>query len=438
MTQQSHPQRRAPSSRTPPRAAFRIILALAASLSLTVGTRDAHAQNATIRLSVDKHLVGVAEAVQITVQLSVAGRASYTQYVPPKMDGFRVSSQGMTSQNIAVVNWHIRRRESYAYTAIPVKLGTFKIGPAAIHVGKRWIRSNVETITVKRGAGSPQTPRPGFSSPPGNAPPTATGVPSGVPTQRVFIMGSVTPQKAYVGQQVVALWQLYTQSDVLGFRTLKQPTTDGFWSDDLKSPRRLEFARHVVQGRIYYLATLAKKALFPQRPGKLTIGPMGAMVRTLDTFSTSSKRHSDPLTIEVLPLPAQGKPKAFPEQNVGHYAMTATLDRKTIKAGDAVTLKIIVRGTGNLRQLAIPKLTTIPGLRIYEPKTTDHIDNTSRIAGEKTIEYLLLPTRAGKIAIPRLVLTYFDPRTQRYRKAQSRILTLTVRGKFSGAPQTTG
>jgi hypothetical protein len=417
-----------------------IALPLLAALACSVSA-PAWAQVASIRVEVDKHLVAPQEAVQVTVRLTIDGRAGYSQYAPPTMKGLRVSSGGMSSQRIEVVNFRIRRREAYRYTAIPMRVGKLKIGPAAIRVGGKWVRSNTVAITVKRGGGSTNT-TPG--APPSDQPPGSPGTPSPAPRDptapgadgkvlpRVFLRGVATPTKVYVGQQVLARWELYTQSDVLGFRTRKQPTTDGFWADDLRSPRRLQFARKVLSGRVYYVAALAKKALFPQRPGTLTVGPMAAMVRTLDSFSGSAKRRSEALTIEVLPLPTEGKPKGFAEQNVGRYTLAAMLDRTTVKAGDAVTLKIVIRGAGNLRQLAMPKLGKLAGFKVYEPKAKERIDNSRRIEGEKVLEYLLLPTRNGELTIPALALDYFDPQAARYRKARSTALTLTVKGKLPG------
>lgn len=407
------------------RVARRRLAALAFCVALLAPCL-ARAQVATVRLEVDRHLIALGEALQVIVRISIDGRSGYSQFAPPTLKGFRVSSGGMSSQNIEVVNWRIRRRETHSYTAIPVALGQQTVGPAAIRVAGRWVKSNVIKVTVKKGSSAAVTPAP-------TSPTTDPGLSAGDKVlPRVFIAGKATPQKVYVGQQIVALWTLYTQSDVLGFRTLTQPTTDGFWSDDLRSPRRLEFRRKVLQGRVFYAALLARKALFPQRPGKLSIGTMSAMVRTLETFTSSAKRQSDVLEIEVLPLPEQGKPKGFAEQNVGSYDLVATLDRTRIKAGDAVTLRIVVRGVGNLRQLVVPKLGEIEGLKIYEPKAKERIDNEDRIEGEKVIEYLLLPTRSGKISIPPIALPYFDPRAKRYRKARSAKLTLVVTGKHPG------
>ncbi len=416
-----------------------IFIALLAALAFVAPT-PAHAQVASIRVEVDKHLVAPQEAVTITVRLTIEGRAGYSQYAPPTMKGLRVSSGGMSSQRLEVINFRVRRRESYSYTAYPMEVGQLKIGPAAIRVGDKWVRSNTVTITVKKNAGggnvAPGSPPSDHTSGTPGRPttpvdPTAPGA-DGRTLPRVFLRGVATPRKVYVGQQVLVHWELYTQSDVLGFRTLRQPTTDGFWADDLRSPRRLQFARKVLQSRVYYVAALAKKALFPQRPGKLKVGPMAAMVRTLNSFSGSAKRQSEELEIEVLPLPEQGKPKGFAEQNVGRYSLAATLDRKTVKAGDAVTLRIVIRGAGNLRQLAMPKLGTVPGFKVYEPKAKERINNSRQIEGEKVLEYLLLPTRSGKLTIPPLQLDYFDPKAARYRKARSRALRLMVSGKLPG------
>jgi hypothetical protein len=381
-------------------------------------------QAANIQLEVDKHIVGVGEEMQATVQIEVAGRSGYDRYLPPSFTGFRVASGGMTTQNIEMINWQVKRHESYVYTISPLNEGTFSIGPAVIIVGGRTIKSNTVQVKVRKGT----------LSAPSNVPAPNVPAPNGMPDpdnqeSSVFISAVASSQKVYQGQQVIVVWSLYTQSDVLGFQTLKQPTTDGFWSEELRSPQRLEFEQKVIGDRVYYAAVLARKALFPQKPGKLLVGAMQAQLRVLEGFSSARMSIESPeLTIEVLSLPTKGQPNNFPQENVGQFESWASLDRTAIKAGDAVTLKIVVRGAGNLSYLKLPPLENLEGFKVYEPKISDKLELEDGVSGEKTWEYLLLPTRSGQLHIPAIHLPFFDPQSGTYKKASTSPLSLTVNG----------
>jgi hypothetical protein len=416
---------------TEPRRPRPALLGALAAAALLLGARPAGAQVARVSLEVDHSIAAVGEAVQVTVQIEVEGQAGYESYLPPTFSGLRVEGSGMTSQNIEMINWKVRRTESHSYQVVPLAEGNIKIGPAAITLGGRVVRSRSVTLQVKKGKDVPPPPSPVEPSPPQEPAPSERSL------AQVFLSAQATPRKVFVGQQVLALWHLYTQSDILGFNPTRQPTTDGFWSEDLESPRRLEFERRVVSGRVFYEAVLARKALFPQRVGKLTLGPMEARVRTFDTFGNAPPLQSEAVEIEVVPLPTEGRPPGFNEHSVGQFTIASSLDHARISGGDAVSLKVVVRGNGDLRQLKLPPLEA-RGLKVYEPKVTDRLTLERGVSGEKIFEYLLLPTAGGRLVVPALHLDYFDPEAKAYKRTSTSPLALEVLGRIPTTAGTKG
>src|SRR4030095_6320189 len=95
---------------------------------------------------------------------------------------------------------------------------------------------------------------------------------------------------------------------------------------------------------------------------------------------------SDPLVIEAvaLPPPKEGQPAGFPSSNVGHYTLDVAVDRAAVAVGDAVTLTMTVRGTGNLRNVVMPALPTLEGWKGYEPKANVALESGAVIQGSKT------------------------------------------------------
>jgi tetratricopeptide (TPR) repeat protein len=88
----------------------------------------------------------------------------------------------------------------------------------------------------------------------------------------------------------------------------------------------------------------------------------------------------------------------------------------------------VANGQGNLRELALPPLDLLEGFKVYKPKVEERLQLEGNVSGEKILEYLLLPTRTGKLTIPAFVLDYFDPGEGRYKQARSTPIVLNVTG----------
>ncbi len=387
----------------------------------------AWAQQARVQLSLDRSLAYVGEEVRVEVAIRINGRVGYERYLPPSFEGFRVLGSGMSSQNIEIINMQVRRTESYVYTVTPAKVGSLKVGPAAVMSGGKMIKSQVVKLQVKQGSARPAPAAPDPTAPPQ---PGAGGEDRGQ-GRAAFILVDARPERVYIGQEVLATWTLYVAGNI-GMRSPQVsglPATDGFWSEDHNSPSQLSYEQKVVNGNVFNVALLLRKKLFAQKTGKLSLGPM-KMGLTLVQFFNSRRLEisSEAKQIEVLPLPAQGKPAGFVPGNVGRFDLTTTLDRDKIKGGDAVTLQVVVRGDGNVRQLNVPALTAMDGFKVYEPKVTDNL-----ALGEKKLEYLLMPTRAGRLKVPSIAVPTFDPASGEYRVLRSEPLALTVTGPMPQA-----
>jgi len=193
------------------------------------------------------------------------------------------------------------------------------------------------------------------------------------------------------------------------------------------------------------VAEIKKVALFPQSVGTKTLEPLkiecDVQVQNRrrrndifdsffdDPFMARTVRRavaSSPVEIEVEPLPDAGKPVDFAGA-VGNYDITATIDKPLVKTNEAVTLKVVVRGTGNLRVLPAPKLELPPDFETYDPKIDQSIKyENNRVSGSKTFEYVLVPRSAGDIELKPVRLSFFEPRSRSYKSVTSPPLALVV------------
>jgi BatD DUF11 like domain len=357
---------------------------------------------------------------------------------PFMQSGFNMTMGGGGTRVESNVTW------SYQLMVSQGTRGPINIGAARVRVGGQEIASN--TVAVRIGAaapgGSAQQPRP--QRPPSlfprglfgdepeaeESPASAAGAP--------FLRAVADKKRAYVGEQVTATWYLYVP-EIQNFQLTGQPKADGFWSEEIPStnpPGRLSFTDQVEGGQHYQVAVVLQRALFPLAPGKPTVTPMEADVARVDFFGRPIQaRHlkSEALVIEAIPLPRDGQPANFPAANVGQFTLDVSVDRTTVAVGDAVTLTMSVRGNGNVRNVALPDLPTLPGWKGYEPKTNVVMEGGATASGTKTLEWLIRPERSGKTTIPSLTLVSFDPAARRYVEAKSPEIHLEVSGDVTAA-----
>ena len=137
---------------------------------------------------------------------------------------------------------------------------------------------------------------------------------------------------------------------------------------------------------------------------------------------------SNPVEIEVLPLPEEGRPRSFTGL-VGRLGVSASIDRSSVETNDAVTLEIIVEGEGNLRGLEAPVIDFPADFEVFPPEVSESIDRSGfRVRGSRTYQYVLIPRSPGEKVIPPVEMSYFDAESGLYATSASEPLRLDVTG----------
>jgi hypothetical protein len=430
--------------------------------ALAVAGWSASAWAVSFQAELDREAVAPGQPFVYQVTLTAANE-QITDFRPPDFHGIQVLDAGRfpsRSTSMQMMGGQTTIQNSFTWTyqlAVPAGAkGKLSIGPAHVRVDGRDLASNAVPVRIGSGAGvaaagaaPPPPPNPGnlfqqFFG--GGSPFGDDDAPGAVASTPGAAFIRVIPDKTrvYVGQQVTVGWYLYLTTNQNRFETVSEPHTDGFWVEDLPSTNpqgRLSFTPQMLNGRTYNVALLFKKALFPLAPGKLTITPMEAEVSQVDFFGTPVRAHrlkTDPLVIEALPLPRAGEPPGFDPANVGKYEISAAVDRSSVAVGDAVTLRIAVKGAGNVRNVRPPALPPLDGWKSYEPKVDVSVDAADTVTGTKTVEWLLRAERPGKTTVPALVLETFDPEAKRYEAARTAPFDILVTGEAANAPRADG
>jgi hypothetical protein len=329
---------------------------------------------------------------------------------------------------------------SFIYQLLPQKEGVFEIGPVTVEVSGTAYETNPIRVEVKagslvarrpRGLGSPFDPFEGFG---GSRPRDLA-----LKEDDVFVRAEVSKRSVFQGEQVVVTYRVYTRYAPLGPEIADDPPLTGFWVEDVDLGKSPAVERRTVEGKQYMSFPIKERVLFPTQSGKLEIPPitfsMAFRLTSGDPFDAFFARasspvtlRSQPVTIDVAPLPAQGRTADF-KGAVGQFELQAKVSQEEIKAGDPVTLTLSIGGKGNLRSIAPPELPELKGFRAFDPKTEEKSHaGASGVEGEKSWEYVLVPESPGVKEVGPWRLQYFDPAEKKYITASVGPLQMKVTG----------
>jgi hypothetical protein len=388
----------------------------------------------------------VASDEQLVLSVTVSGdQASMPEPKLPAIENFSVYDSGH-SQSLSIINGSVSSSVVYTYVLTPRAVGRFRIPPIGADGAPPSAPIDVEV--VKPGS-RPAAPDPNAGAQPPDAPrPSASRAASR--DAEAFITATLDKPRAIVNEQVTLTVRfLYADgSRFIGDQQYEAPTLTGFLTEDLKPVRS---GRTLVNGRAYGYSEV-KTALFPVSAGKLTIGSAAVHTQVLrgggDPFSggffgnffaqpQAVAYHSEPLTLQVDP-PPPGKPADFGGL-VGRLTAHASVDRTSVKAGDAVTLTIETSGVGNLRSVAEPAKPDLPSLRFFETETSAQATTKDdRVGGGKTFRTVVVPRVSGEVVIPAFEFSYYDPERKAYARAATQPITLNVAPGPAAATGATG
>jgi hypothetical protein len=135
---------------------------------------------------------------------------------------------------------------------------------------------------------------------------------------------------------------------------------------------------------------------------------------------------SNRLSVQVLPLPAQGRPAAFSGIVAPGLELSASAAPTVMNVGDPVSFSLTVSGPPTVKDAEIPHLGDVPEL------TRDFTVNSGPMNvqaedGRKRFSHTIRVKREDVTEIPSLQVAYFNTTTGSYQTASSRPIPITVR-----------
>ncbi|HRH68930.1 MAG TPA: BatD family protein [Flavobacteriales bacterium] len=378
-------------------------------LVLFVGL-SGRAQEIGFTAAVDRNSIAAGEYVKLTVTLT----NSQEGFEAPSFGGLVVVQGPFESSSFNYVNGRMSSSVGRTWMLTATAPGKYTIGAAKARVGGGIIQTEPIVIEVSKGAARP------------NAPDAAQGQ---ARDPNLFATISLSKNKAYVGEQVVATYMLYSRYANIELSKYDLPKMDGFWAEEIDlGDTNWEDQLQTVNGLQYRVAVLKRQVLFPQRSGKLRIAPVElscVVNRSFFNRGSAVNTRSNAVELTAMALPP-GPPAAF-NGAVGELEMVVKTDRTEVKANEAIELTITYAGRGNLKLIEAPKLNFPSDLEAYDPKVTDKISvNASGMSGSRSFQYLLIPRHEGEFPLEPITFSYFDTRNGGYRTIQAEPVTFRI------------
>jgi len=417
-------------------------LLLSAMLVMLTGVK-AIAQDVTFVAQAPKAVV-VGERFRITYRVNTRDAKEFRA---PDMKNIQIITGPATSTSSSTTIINGQRTDNttitFTYTAVASQVGEIELDGATIKAGGKQITSNKLSINVLppdqtsqsgQGQGSNRTTN---QQSPGQGSQT-------VGTDDLFMLATVDKTTVYEQEALLLTFKIYKLPSVnLQTMSNNMPDIKNCHVQEVDLPSNKEFNLEHYNGRNYQTMVWSQYVLFPQHSGELEIpatpfeGTIAQRVENnsgdlFDMFFNSSRYvevkkdlTSKPIKINVKPLP-QGKSNAF-YGGVGDFSISSTISSTDVNANDAVTVRVILSGTGNLKLVKTPDMKFPQDFDIYDPK----IDNKytikgGRQTGNKVYEYLIIPRHAGQYTIPSLEFQYFDPKSGSYKSVKTDEYTLNV------------
>jgi len=374
--------------------------------------------------SVDVNTITTGEVFTFKIEAIDADESPRVD-ISPLLDDFTIVSGPSQQTNIQWVNGKMKASRSLTWTLAPNHAGMIAIPSLPVKVGKRTLRTNSLQIKVTK---TKQITK----------------------KNDLFLVTEIDKDEAYVGEQITITYKLYSRVN-MSITDIQFPEFVGFWTEELFVPKQIDFRDTRIQGVRYKTATLYKIALFPTKTGDLDLSPMTVKCQVVvrksrrsrsiwdDPFFNSVDPFFNPFgretttkilrsadkKITVKPYPP-GQPADFTGA-VGDFNITTTLDTTAVKINEAITLKVVLKGTGNLSLFSLPELTFPPSLEVFPPTSTIKKEPfRDNITGTITWEYILIPRQTGRFSIPRIELPYFNPDDRQWHRTVSKPIQLKV------------
>jgi hypothetical protein len=262
-----------------------------------------------------------------------------------------------------------------------------------------------------------------------------------------FVQLSVPKRQVFVGESIPVSIEVGMRAGVVrSLNGLPLLTGSDFTLNNLS--RQPERAQKTIDGKPFTVLTW-HSVLAAVKPGSFSLiveSPLTVKISTRPqreamledqlgdpfmqnffgpTVQKDIKVANPPVELTVSMLPPEGRPPDF-SGAVGAFAISTDISPITAAAGDPLTLRLHVIGSGNFDRVDSAMLAHVDQWKTYPPKSSFKSSDAIGYKGEKLFEQPLIASKPGAQTLPELTFSYFEPTTRRYETARSSPLSVTI------------
>lgn len=368
---------------------------------------------------VSKKKLGVNERLRVDFEMDQDG----DNFNPPSFNGFTVIGGPNQAVNYSWMNGKKTFKKSYSYFLAPKTRGNLTIGQATIEIDGEIYKTTPIKVEITAAIDKPLDENdPNYKA-----------------LNTVHLVAEVSNSNPYLNEAITVVYKLYVAAStaVTNWREIDTPKYDDFWSQNLDTQGQRP-QNTTYKGEDYRYLVLRKTVLYPQRTGELKLEPLSLNVdiqvptNRRDIFGSrlmtkvSRTIAAGNRTINVKPLPAAGKPADF-SGAVGDFSFKVNPSKTELDATESFQAKVEVRGKGNLKLFNLPKLNLPSSLEVYEPEHNENVSTTSSgMQGSISDTYTIVPQYKGKYPLPQISFSYFDVKTETYKRLSSDEIVINV------------
>ena len=369
----------------------------------------------------------------------------------PDLTGFRKQGKS-TSMKMQMVSGESKVQYSITQHYLSQKAGQYRMPTLRIRINGQLTTHPAAALTVKEGHSTPH--KPSFSE--GSSPFDQFFDVFEEPKEEefvevkdeAFLALTTSKEEVYVGEGFTATLSFYVAASnraALSFHQLNEHITDllnklkpkGCWEESFPI-QQIQPEQVQINNRPYTRHVIAKSVFYPLQVTDVVFSSVGLKMLKYKVSKSASiwGRRTQPAyktfyskakRVRVKQLP----PHPMREQvAVGRYRIVEEQEPKELRTGQGFNYRFKISGEGNISAIRAPQLREDSRLQLYPPQLSQHIYRSqSRVYGDKTLTYHILPQEAGTYSLSSLLQwTYFDPSRNRYDTLRPR-LVLQVEGK---------
>lgn len=392
--------------------------------------------NKAVRMEVETREILENESFELNIVLENFDNNKLSIQQPDFDKDFKRVQGPFQSQSTSIINGNVTKSLTLTYQFLAKRTGDITIPPVIIKDNDQNYQSNSLTLKIVKSGDK------------------ATGV-SG--NNQVFLQASISNTKPYLGEMVKLEYTLYLPANarIRLPSIVEDPRIQGFLVDQKSTNQQARNLVPKIHNGVRYNILLVKSIwLTASSSGKQTIEPLSLKV-PIEEAKKKKKRKTafdDPffdndifsgyntfndliiasrsIPVEIRDLPSAGKPASF-SGAVGSFKISSSVSTTTVQTNEAVTIKTVIEGSGNISDISAPKYTIPDDFEIYDP-TTKTVLNGSPNSGKLIIEQICIPRVAGFQKITGGDFSFFNPATGCYESANQVTFDINVQNNGNG------